>query len=330
MTAGAYPPASTFKVVSIPAAVKAGNSLRGTYDCTSSYTIGNRRFANFESRAYGPITLHRAIVVSCDTIFYDFAYRSWLAQGGLGAKTDAADPFVAMAKELGLGTATGVDLPGEQAGRIPDRAAKLASWTATRTDTCARARNGYPEVAATDPGRAAYLKSLAVENCRTGFQFRAGDAANFAIGQGETTATPLQMARVYAAIANGGTLWTPQVAKGFEAPGGTLEPVAPKAAGKVAFPAGTLRFLHDALKGVVREGTAAGAFKGFPLDRWPVAGKTGTAESFGKQDTSWFVSYAPADKPRYAVAVVVSQGGTGGTTAAAAARTIHDALRTLR
>ena len=61
-----------------------------------------------------------------------------------------------------------------------------------------------------------------------------------------------------------------------------------------------------------------------------MAGKTGTAEAFGKQDTSWFVSYAPADKPRYAVAVVVSQGGTGGTVAAPAARTIHDALRTLR
>ncbi|GAB3079042.1 penicillin-binding protein 2 [Pedococcus soli] len=329
VTAGAYPPASTFKVVSIPAAVEAGNDLRGTYQCGSSYTIGNRRFANYESRAYGPIDLRRAIVVSCDTIFYDFAYRSWLAQGGLDAKSDAADPFVAMAKELGLGAATGVDLPGEQAGRIPDRAWKQATWAATRTDTCARARTGYPEVAATDPGRAAYLRSLAVENCRTGFQFRAGDAANFAIGQGDTTATPLQMARVYAAIANGGTLWTPQVAKGFEAPGGALEPVPPKAAGKVTFPAGTLAFLQDALVGVVRQGTGVEAFRGFPLDQWPVAGKTGTAEAFGKQDTAWFVSYAPADKPRYAVAVVVSQGGTGGATAAPAARRIYDVLRTL-
>ena len=329
VTAGAYPPASTFKVVSLPAAVEAGNDLRGTYDCGSSYTIGNREFANYESRAYGPIDLRRAMVVSCDTIFYDFAYRSWLAQGGLDAGTDAADPFVAMAKELGLGAPTGIDLPGEQAGRIPDRSSKRAAWAATRTDTCARARTGYPEVAATDPGRAAYLRSLAVENCRTGFQLRAGDAANFAIGQGDTSVTPLQMARVYAAIANGGTLWTPQVAKGFKAPGGALRPVAPKAAGHVTFPAGTLPFLQDALIGVVNRGTAVSAFRGVPRDQWQVAGKTGTAEVFGKQDTAWFVSYAPADRPRYAVAVVVSQGGTGGATAAPAARRIHDVLRTL-
>ena len=330
VTAGAYPPASTFKVVSLPAAVRAGNALGGTYDCSSSYTIGTRRFANFESRAYGPISLRKGIVVSCDTIFYDFAYRSWLAQGGLSARTDAADPFVAEANAFGLGARTGVDLPDEQAGRIPDRAWKLRTWEATKADTCTRARSGYPEVSSKDPGRAAYLERLAVENCATGFQFRAGDAANFAIGQGDTTVTPLQMARVYAAIANGGTLVTPRVAAGFAAPGGRLEPLAPPATTRVQLPAGTFGFLHDALRGVVDEGTAKEAFRGFPLRQWPVAGKTGTAEVFGKQDTSWFVSYAPANAPRYAVAVVVAQGGTGATTAAPAAREIHEVLQTLR
>ena len=77
------------------------------------------------------------------------------------------------------------------------------------------------------------------------------------------------------------------------------------------------------------EGTAKGAFAGFPLASWPVAGKTGTAEAYGAEDTSWFVSYAPATRPRYAVAVVISQGGTGGETAAPAARRIHDVLRRL-
>ena len=329
VTSAAFSPASTFKVVSLPAAVRAGNSLRGTYDCSSAYTIGNRRFANFESHAYGPIDLFKGIVVSCDTIFYDFAYRSWLAQGGLGATSDVHDPFVAMAHSFGLGAKTGIDLPGEQAGRIPDRAWKRATWEATKADTCRRASTGYPEVARTDAGRAAYLKALAVENCRTGFQFRAGDAANFAIGQGDTTVTPLQMARVYAAVANGGQLWTPLVARGMQQPGGALDPVAPQPAGRVVLPAGTLDLLHRALAGVVTDGTAKGAFAGFPLARWPVAGKTGTAEAFGAQDTSWFVSYAPVDKPRYAVAVVVSQGGTGGETAAPAARRIHEVLRTL-
>jgi penicillin-binding protein 2 len=330
VTSAAFSPASTFKVVSLPAAVRAGNPLDGTYNCTSGYTIGNRRFANFESRAYGPISLRKAVEVSCDTIFYDFAYRSWLAQGGLAARSDAKDPFVAMAEAFGLGRTTGIDLPGEQAGRIPDRTWKQRQWDQTRAETCKRARSGYPELAGADPSRAAYLKALAVENCQSGFQFRAGDAANFAIGQGDITVTPLQMAQVYAAIANGGTLWKPEVARAFVAPGGATDPVAPVRAGTVRFPAGTLSFLRGALVGVVTSGTAKGAFAGFPLDQWPVAGKTGTAEAFGKQDTAWFVSYAPATKPRYAVAVVVSQGGTGGEGAAPAARRIHEVLRTLR
>ncbi len=328
--AGTFAPASTFKVVSLPAAITAGNPLGGTYDCSSSYTIGNRRFANFESKAYGRIGLRRAVVVSCDTIFYDFAYRSWLAQGGLAAKGDGGDPFVAMARSFGLGARTGIDLPGEQAGRVADRRWRRATWEATKQQTCARAKVGYPQVARVDRARAAYLKALAEESCRTGFQLRAGDAANFAIGQGDSTVTPLQMARVYAAVANGGTLWTPQVARGFRDPDGTLgEPLEPRATGQVDLPPGTVGLLHSALAGVVSEGTAKAAFQGFALDRWPVAGKTGTAESYGAQDTSWFVSYAPATRPRYAVAVVVSQAGTGGGAAATAARRIHEVLRRL-
>ena len=87
--------------------------------------------------------------------------------------------------------------------------------------------------------------------------------------------------------------------------------------------------LRPALEDVVRQGTAAGAFAGFDTDRWPVAGKTGTAEVFGEEDTAWFVSYAPADEPRYVVAVVIGEGGTGGGSAAGAAREIHEELRRL-
>ena len=91
-TSSLFPPASTFKVVSLPAAIEAGNSLTGTYDCGSSYRVGNRDFQNYESRAYGRIGLRRAVVISCDTIFYQFAYHSWLAQGGLSAATDTRGP----------------------------------------------------------------------------------------------------------------------------------------------------------------------------------------------------------------------------------------------
>jgi penicillin-binding protein 2 len=327
-TSSLFPPASTFKVVSLPAAVQAGNSLTGTYDCGSSYRVGNRDFQNYESRAYGRIDLRTAVVVSCDTIFYQFAYRSWLAQGGLDAPTDAPDPFVAMARAFGLGRASGVDLPGESAGRVPDRRWKQETWAATRTQTCARARTGYPDVAGTDPSRAAYLTALAKEKCSGGFLLRPGDAANFAIGQGDIAVTPLQMAQVYAAIGNGGTLWRPQVAAAVRAPDGrTVRTMAPERAGTVPLTPAVRAFLADALRGVVTEGTAAGAFAGFPLASYPVAGKTGTGEVFGKQSTSWFASYGPATRPRYAVVVVVSQGGTGGATAAPAVRAIWDAIR---
>ena len=328
LTSSVFSPASTFKAISLPAAINAGNSLSGTYNCGASFRVGNRDFHNYESTAHGVINLHTAIVISCDTIFYQFAYRSWLSQGGLAAKSDAGDPFVAMAKDYGLGVRTGIDLPGETAGRIPDRAWKQQNWDDTKVDTCARAVSGYPDVARTDPTRAVYLKALAVENCQTGFQFRAGDAANFAIGQGDVAVTPLQMASAYAAIANGGTLWAPQVAAAFAKPDGTLvRTIKPKARGQVGLSSSMLTFLHSALRGVVTDGTAKTAFAGFPLASYPIAGKTGTAEVFGKQTTSWFVSYAPANRPKYAVVVVVSQAGTGAETAAPAVRKIYEAIR---
>lgn len=330
VTSAVFPPASTFKAISLPAAVNAGNDLAGAYNCSSDYRIGDRRFRNYESRAYGKISLHRAIVVSCDTIFYDFAYRSWLAQGGLQAASDRKDPFVAMARDFGLGRRTGIDLPSETMGRIPDRAWKKQVWDQTRGETCSRARTGYPEVAKTDGARATYLKALAVENCRTGFEFRAGDEANFAIGQGDIAVTPLQMAVAYGAVANGGTLWAPELARSFvDAEGRSSTPVPPRRTGQVGLRPGVGTFLKDALTEVVTQGTASGAFRGFPLKQWPVAGKTGTGEVFGKDDTAWFVSYAPANAPKYVVAVAVSQGGTGAGTAAPAARAIHDTLRSL-
>lgn len=326
VTSRLFPPASTFKVISLPAAIRSGVSVKGKYDCPSSLRIGDRTFHNFESDAYGMITLRRALVVSCDTIFYRFAYDSWLKQGGVDATSDAGDPFVLMAHEFGLGRPTGVDLPGEAAGRIPDRAWKRAEWERTKAETCARAKSGYPEV--TDRTRADYLLSLAIENCQNGFEYRGGDAVNFAIGQGDVAVTPLQMAVVYSAIANGGVLWTPQVAAAVHTPSGaTVTTFAPKSAGHVDLAPQTLALLRSGLQGVMTEGTASAAFKGFPLDRYPLAGKTGTAEVFGQNATAWFASYGPVPKPRYAVVVVIGQGGQGGQAAAPVARRIWQSLR---
>lgn len=330
LTAETFPPASTFKVVSVPAAVNAGARLDGRYDCSPSVSIGGRRFNNFESRGYGPIDLHRALVVSCDTVFYRLAYAAWLEQGGLAAPVSAADPFVAMAKAFGLGRRTGVDVPGEAAGRVPDRAWKEEYWLATKDEACRRAAAGYPEVARTDRGRADYLERLATENCATGYQYRAGDAVNFSIGQGDTAVTILQLAGVYAAIANGGTLWQPQVAAAYRTPAGATTPIAPRRLGTVPLRRDVLAYVRDALGDVTRPGGSAGtAFAGFPQDRYPVAGKTGTGEVFGKQATAWFAGYGPTTRPRYAVVVVVGQGGSGSKVAAPAVRQIFDAILAL-
>ncbi|MFW5469830.1 penicillin-binding protein 2 [Knoellia sp. CPCC 206435] len=329
VTGTAMAPASTLKALSVPAAVAAGNSLSRTYECGSSYRIGNREFRNFESRGYGPITFHKALEISCDTVFYDVAYRSWLALGGL-AGADARDPFITTMRDFGLGRRSGIDLPGESAGRIPDRGWKRSVWEQTKDETCGRAKDGYPEVARTDPSRAAYLVSLARENCVSGAQFRAGDAANFSIGQGDVATTPLQMGVAYAAMAGDGVVRTPRVGvRTVDPVSGASTPVDAGPTRAADLPRDVADYVKGGLRAVVVSGTAEQAFRGMPID-WPVSGKTGTAEVFDRSDTSWFLSYAPTTRPRYAVSVAVSQGGHGSETAAPAARSIHEALRLMR
>ncbi|YAL84274.1 penicillin-binding protein 2 [Dermacoccaceae bacterium W4C1] len=327
-TAFATAPASTFKAFSLPAAIASGADPDGTYDCSSSVRIGNRSFRNFESVAYGPIGMEKALEVSCDTVFYRWAYDAWVKAGGSQAGVDAADPFAASARSFGLGRATGVDLPGEASGRIPDRQWKQQYWKATRADACARVKGGYP---GQSKERAAYLKQLDEENCTSGGTYRAGDAVNFAIGQGDVSATPLQIATGYAAVANGGTLWAPRLAAATRDPDGSdLRAVPAQRTGTVTLPAATRQVLTAGLADVTRQGTAAAAFRGFDLSSYPVSGKTGTAEVYGKEATSWFASYGPktASGKQYVVVVMVPESGSGATYAAPAARSIWDLLRT--
>ncbi|QIM21251.1 penicillin-binding protein [Phycicoccus sp. HDW14] len=322
-----FAPASTMKPASVAAAVRAGNSLSGRYDCPAVYRIGDRDFHNHETTAHGLISLRRAVEISCDTVFYAIAQRAWQREGGVSAAPTTPDPFVDVARGLGLGSRTGIDLPHESAGRVPDRAWRQATWEDQRGELCRRARTGYPEVA--DRERRTFLTEVAQENCEHGWQLRAGDAANFAIGQGDVLATPLQMAVAYAAIADGGTLRTPRVAAALLDP--RTDQRSDLAAGptrRVPVAASTLRYLRGALVGVTTTGTAAGVFRSVPAD-WKIAGKTGTGEVVGKRDTSWFVSYAPAQRPRWVVAAVVAQGGNGGSTAGPVARAVHLTLRGL-
>ena len=303
---GTFAAASTFKVVSVAGAVESGHyPLRGVYPCPGSYApLGGKR--NFEGRALGAITLRTAIAKSCDTIFYKFAYEQWLRDGGIRPRKDPGDHLFKMARAFGLAERTGVDLPSEKKGRLEDRAWKKAFWEETKDDFCAGAKRR----AKGDP-----LQALAEDQCRDGFRLRAGDAANFAIGQGNTLITPLQLATVYAAFGNGGRLVTPSVGRALlSADGRTVTPIATKARGRVPVRPEVLAYVKESLQGVTQPGgTGYFAFKDVPL---PVAGKTGTAEVNGKQDTSWFASFAPAENPDLVVVGMVSQGGTGGTIAA--------------
>ena len=322
---GMYAPASTFKSVSVVAAVAAGYDLNGTYSCPKEVQVGNRAFQNFESKAQGNITLKKGIAVSCDTLWYQIAFDEWLKDGGLNPKSNANDYFFNAAKGFQIDKKTGIDLPSESSGRLADRTWRKA-WYAQSKDYFCNYSTRAPKNQQT-----AFLVLLASENCTDGDKLRAGDAVNFSIGQGDTVITPLKLTQMYAAIANGGTIWKPTLGQAIIKSNGTIvKKITPEKLGTIPADKKTIAFLHDALREVVVSGTAAAIFAGFPV---PVSGKTGPAEVFGtnpngakKADTSWFASFAPAGKPRYAVVMMVSQGGFGAATSAAGVRRIYETL----
>ena len=322
---GVFAPASTFKAVSVVAAANAGYNLNASYDCPSQVEVGTRAFQNFESKAQGRISLKKAIAVSCDTIWYRIAFDEWLRDGGLKPKSDANDYFYNAAKGFQVGIKTGIDLPSESSGRLADR-----EW---RKDWYAQNKDFYCnyKTRATKSQQTAFLIQLAYENCLDGDKIRAGDAVNFSIGQGDTVITPVKLAQMYAAIANGGTIWKPTIAKAIVKTDGTIvKEIEKEKLGSLPADKKTIRFLQSALREVVVSGTGTGVFSGFPIQ---ISGKTGTAQVFGrnpngseKADTSWFASYGPTEKPRFAVVMMVSQGGFGASTSGVGVRKIYETL----
>ena len=322
---GTFAPASAFKVVSVAAAAKAGYDLNGKYDCPAEFQVGNRTFRNYESKGAGRISLEEGIAISCDTLWYQIAYNEWLKDGGLRPKSNPKDYFYKAAAGFHLGKRTGIDLPSESAGRLADRQWRERWYERNKDFFC-----NY-EKRAKKSQLTPYLIAIAKENCVDGAKIRAGDAVNFAIGQGDTTMTPLQMAQIYSAIANGGTMWRPTVGKAIITPEGELvSEITPEKIGKLPLSKKTLAFLKKSLRAVVTSGTAKWRFDGMPV---AVSGKTGTGEVYGKNldgsskdTTSWFASFAPSDAPRYAVVMMVSKGGTGSGTSGPSVRRIYEAI----
>ena len=322
---GLFAPASTFKTISTIAADKAGYDLNAIYDCPAFVEIGTRTFKNFGSVGAGRIDMEQAMAISCDSMWYQIAYDEWVRDGGLKPKANANDYFFKAAAAFGIGKSTGIDLPSEAAGRLPDREWKQR-WYENNKDFFCDYRNRAKKADLTP-----YLIEIARENCLDGNKVRAGDAVNFSIGQGDTLITPLKLAQIYSAIANNGVYYKPQVARAIvDQDGVVIKDFTPIIAGKVDVKQSTWDFLQRSLRAVITRGTGASAFAGLPVE---VSGKTGTAEVFGrnldgsaKDDTSWFASYGPTANPQYAVVMMVSQGGFGGATSGVGVREIYQTL----
>lgn len=321
VTQGQYAPGSTMKIVSTAAAVESGGaSLGGGYPCPGRLRIGNRWKQNFEGRGLGGrISLRTALVKSCDTLYYQFAMNEWYAdEARLDNKAKPTQALNVMAKAFGFGRETGIDLPSEQDGRIVDRESKRKKWEASKEHWC----KDFPRHPV---GSLVY--ELQKEKCTDGFRYTLGNHVDLSIGQGEMVVTPLQLAVAYAALANGGTVFEPRLAKAVIGPDGkVVRRITPKVRGKLPVSQEVLAYMREALTGVPTEGTARSAFIGFDHARLRVAGKTGTAQVFNKQDTSWFAAFAPAEDPRYVVIGMVEEAGTGGTVAAPMVRSMFEGI----
>ncbi|HEX6569814.1 MAG TPA: penicillin-binding protein 2, partial [Acidimicrobiales bacterium] len=246
--------------------------------------------SNAGGAAYGNVTIQRAITISSDAYFYNVGAQFWLQRDRFGGDDAMQNHLL----PWGIGDRTGVALTSEATGRVPTPA-----W-----------KREYNERVDGDP------------------DWRAGDSVNMAIGQGDVLVTPLQLANGYATFANGGTRYVPQMALRAEAyqTGEVTKEFAPEVAAEVPLPPNVRQPLYDGLVNVPIGGTAARAFAGFPLDTYPIAGKTGTAQVDDKADTAVFAAFGPAPAPKYAISVFLEESGFGGTAAAPVARALFEGL----
>jgi penicillin-binding protein 2 len=310
--AGVYPAGSTFKPVTAMAALEERLvSPTEPLPCTGVYHVYDKQgnvipggtFKNWDPFVSQQMTLPTALGASCDTYFYELGYRFY--------KLPAArrHPFQEWAARFGFGHRTGIDLPGESAGLLPTPEWRRATYTAK-----------------TDPG-----------HWQVDRLWKPGDSIQLAIGQKDLLVTPLQMARFYALIANGGRLVSPHIAADVEevstkqVPGRVLHSFAPPPAPTVKIDPVYLDAVRQGLYEATHAsfGTATPVFGSFPV---AIAGKTGTAEKTvsvpgftGKMDQSEWCGYAPADAPTIVVCALIENGGHGGTAAAPAALKVFEA-----
>ena len=293
---GLYAPGSTFKLVTAIAGLKAGLITQySTINDTGKYAYPtDPNFVFHGEGANGRVDLPHALTVSSDVYFYTIGGDLYYKQRHQQQDGDALQKT---AREFGFGSLTGVALPNEASGRVPD-----AAWKQKIHEEKPKAFP-YPD-------------------------WQPGDNIQSAIGQGDLLVTPMQLATVYATFANGGTRFSPRLADAvYDVRGHKVRDLPAIELGHVEIP--NPEALLAGFTGVVEssKGTAAGAFAGLPAGL--AAGKTGTAQVAGKENTSWFVGMTPAASPRYVVLAVVEEGGYGAQTAAPIVRAVIEQLNDL-
>ncbi len=282
---GQYPPGSTFKVIMAIAGLEEGVLQPESRISDPGYFVfGNRTFRDWKKGGHGSVDLHRAIVESCDVYFYQAAQKI------------GVDRIAKWARAFGLGERSGASLDDEKGGLVRD-----SEWKRKRYR-----QPWYP-----------------------------GETISIGIGQGYLTVTPLQLANMMAAVANGGILYRPRIVDKIESVDGTVaREYGPEKIRTIDVKSATLERVRSALADVVKgPGGTGGAARSSIVD---IAGKTGTAQvvemkggyvkteqlAYFNRDHAWFVSYAPAQNPKIAVAVLVEHGGHGGDAAAPLAKKV--------
>jgi penicillin-binding protein 2 len=295
---GEYPPGSVFKPVTALAAMQEHLVSPYAYlPCTGAYAskydkaAHPHQFHNWDPNVNQQMDLPTALAYSCDTYFYQLGDLFF-------NPTSTKQPLQQWAQAFGFGSTTGSDLGPEAAGLVPTIGWRKRTYTPV-TDKCC---------------------------WQVDRLWKPGDSIQLAIGQKDLLVTPLQMARFYALIANGGYLVTPHVLMDVENPNKTAVPVAAlPSPQKIGVDAAALQVVRQGLwEGThLNFGTSYGVFGTFPVS---IAGKTGTAEKTvtlpgytGLQNQSWWCGYGPTDNAKIVVCAVIENGGHGGTAAAPAA-----------
>jgi len=274
-TKGLYPPGSVAKLWVLGAGLEMKLVDRTTTftPCYGGLQIGNRYFRCHKPAGHGRVSAVDAIAQSCDVYFYQLGLKMGI------------DKWAEYTHGCGFGRKTGVDLPGEDPGLVPDveyynRRYGKRGWTNTL-------------------------------------------AANLAIGQGELLATPLQIAQFITGLANRGRVMKPHFLRATESSGRPWQRIEPEPVFELPFSPATIEIIVEGARAVVAD--EHGTAHWLADDRYGMAGKTGTAQNPHGDEHAWFAAFAPVERPTIAVAVLVENAGHGSVAAAPIARSLIEA-----